>query len=618
MVRLIRYFLLLAAATAGLAWLADRPGTLTVDWMGYQSRIGVFQAVVLILVSLALLWLLASLSRSLLLSKQSVTRFFHKRRQQQGLEALTSGMIAVGAGDRLLAARYATQASRALPNEPLTDLLRAQTAQLAGDRKTAQRVYEQMLLSPQTELLGLRGLYLEAERGGDLVAARGLAEQALKRGAKLGWASDALFDIQCRQADWSGAIVTLAAARRNELVSRKDAERRRAVLLTAQAMDLEDKDPAKAEALACEAHDLAPDLVPAAEIAGRLLAARGKMQKSTATLEQTWKRVPHPDLALIHAFARTGDSPRDRLQRVRKLAALTPGNREGMIAVANAAIEARAWAEARTALDPLLTDGLSARICVLMARIEGGEKGDSGRVREWLARAIHAPRDPVWVADSHVSDRWAPVSPLTGKLDAYDWKVAEELTEKVRGALLLEELAQYATPQDDDGRDHLTTPDRGRTIDVEPVPLTAGKVAPDQASTGFEAATEMAAKPVPLAAASSDLDQPAASNDPVSLAAKRALRSADRAAEPARIAATGMSRARDLSPPMPAPVAKPLPASTDASAPDATAKPKTTLNGEHGSAPATSRAPDVEFFVNPHAPDDPGTDSGATARKAAR
>ena len=583
MSRLIGYFLLLALATAGLAWLADRPGTLTIDWIGYQVRLSVFQAVVVVLFVLAALWLLSSLLRSLLLSPQSVNRFFHRRRQQQGLEALTSGMIAVGAGDRALATRYASQASRALPNEPLTDLLRAQTAQLAGDSKTARRVYESMLLSPQTELLGLRGLYLDAERGNDLVAARGLAEQAMKRGPKLGWPSDALFDVQCRQADWSGALGTLSAARRNDRVSRKDAERKRAVLLTAQAMELEDRDPAKAEALACEAHDVAPDLVPAAEIAGRLLASRGRMQKSTSVIEQTWRRTPHPDLALIYAHARTGDSLRDRLQRVRKLAGLTPGNREGAIAIANSAIEARAWPEARAALEPLLSEGLSARVCVLMARVEGGEKGDSGRVREWLARAIHAPRDPVWVADTHVSDRWAPVSPVTGRLDAYEWKVAGEHTEKVRGALLLEELAQYSTPEEDGRQSH------SNSLATAAEPAATGDA--DQAAPARQAAEwndpdqTMPKRPLvdPNRTATGTL------REPVSLAMKRALRSADKAPEAGKLAP------------------QPEAASKRSSAP-ALSEPGVTTARRDG---------DVEFFTPPRAPDDPGTETAEAVKKAA-
>ena len=34
-----------------------------------------------------------------------------------------------------------------------------------------------------------------------------------------------------------------------------------------------------------------------------------------------------------------------------------------------------------------------------MAQIEEGQNLDQGRARQWLARAVSAPRDPIWVAD---------------------------------------------------------------------------------------------------------------------------------------------------------------------------------------------------------------------------
>ena len=170
-------------------------------------------------------------------------------------------------------------------------------------------------------------------------------------------------------------------------------------------------DPERALTLALEAHALAPDLVPAAAIAGRLLASRGNTPRAAKVLQRAWSRSPHPDLATAYAYARIGDSPRDRLDRIKQLAALSPNSSEGPIAVANAAIEARQYDEARTALEPLLHDRLTQRVATLMARIES-ELGDKGRVREWLARAVHAPRDPAWTADGIVTDRW--VADLAG------------------------------------------------------------------------------------------------------------------------------------------------------------------------------------------------------------
>jgi HemY protein len=63
---------------------------------------------------------------------------------------------------------------------------------------------------------------------------------------------------------------------------------------------------------------------------------------------------------------------------------------------------------------------------LLLADIEEAESGDQGRVRQFLSKAVRAPRDPAWVADGYVSDRWMPVSPITGKLDAFEWRVPVE------------------------------------------------------------------------------------------------------------------------------------------------------------------------------------------------
>ena len=37
-----------------------------------------------------------------------------------------------------------------------------------------------------------------------------------------------------------------------------------------------------------------------------------------------------------------------------------------------------------------------------------------------LQQALRAPLDPSWVADGFVSENWLPVSPVSGKLDAFD------------------------------------------------------------------------------------------------------------------------------------------------------------------------------------------------------
>jgi len=442
MIRIVLYLLGVAAVATGMSWLADRPGSMVINWEGYEVETSVFRAVVILSLFLAFVIFAWSLLRQIWSSPAMLGHFFTRRRQERGLDALSSGMIAIGAGDRTLATRYAVQARKTLPNEPLTQLLRAQAAQLSGDRATSRRIFEAMLSQPDTEQLGLRGLFLEAQREGEEEAAQQFAERALRLNPRLGWPIEALFDLQCREGRWDEALDTLATAKKYGHLEKGVADRRRAVLLTARAQELEDTNSVKALALATEAHALAPDLIPAAAIAGRQHAARGATAKVAKVIERTWKLAQHPELALVYAFARPGDSPRDRLVRVKRLAHLGSHSAEAQIALATAAIEARDWHEARQALEPLLEDGLSQRVCTLMARIEGEENNDSGRVREWLARAADAPRDPAWTADGVVSERWGPVSPVTGALDAFQWKVPPEATGESDAALALKKIEE--------------------------------------------------------------------------------------------------------------------------------------------------------------------------------
>jgi HemY protein len=102
------------------------------------------------------------------------------------------------------------------------------------------------------------------------------------------------------------------------------------------------------------------------------------------------------------------------------LAAKSPGHVEAALAVARAAIDARELAVARQSLAPLV-DRPTRRVAALMAVLEQVQ-GDDGRAREWMTRALNAQRDPAWTADGFVSDRWLPVSPVTGRIDAFEWK----------------------------------------------------------------------------------------------------------------------------------------------------------------------------------------------------
>ena len=419
MIRVILFLVSVAIIAAGFVWVADRPGDVAVTWMGYRIETSLMMAALAVAALIVIAILLWSVVRGILRSPEQVSLFFRHRRAMKGYLAISRGLIAVGAGDLRLARKAADEAARLSAGDPLTLLLSAQSAQMAGDRGAAERAFRAMAERDDTKLLGLRGLYIEAQRRDDAQAARQVAEQAAKAAPALAWAGQAVLDDRCAAADWAGALAALDHMK--GALAKTDYRRKRAVLLTARALALDDIARDAARALVLEAVKLAPDLVPAAALAGRRLAESGEHRKARKILEAAWTINPHPDIADAYASLRFGDSARERLARMQKLAAKVPGQLEGALAVARAALDAREFKTARAALAPYLS-APTRRVATVMAEIEETEHGDEGRVREWMGRAMRASGDPVWTADGLVSDRWMPVSP-NGRLDGFTWKL---------------------------------------------------------------------------------------------------------------------------------------------------------------------------------------------------
>ena len=111
------------------------------------------------------------------------------------------------------------------------------------------------------------------------------------------------------------------------------------------------------------------------------------------------------------------------------------GHVEGQLAIARAAIDASEFARAREVLAPYVNDP-TQRVALLMAELERTEHGDGGRARAWTLRAVRARHDPAWTADGYVSDRWRPVSPVTGRLDAFQWQTPVASLPSDKGATI--------------------------------------------------------------------------------------------------------------------------------------------------------------------------------------
>ncbi|WP_341760275.1 heme biosynthesis protein HemY [Candidatus Endowatersipora endosymbiont of Watersipora subatra] len=416
---------MISAIVIVFQWLAYHPGSVTLIWPTFNISVELtlMQAIAALIFMIIFVMIILRILIILSYTPKKCKRWQIERRREKGYQAISKGLIAAGAEDTATARRLITKAYKCLTSDPLLDLLEMRIILLEGEYEKAHRKLIIMKDQVDTKLLGLRGLYMEAENQNESGAAANFARDALKERPGLPWAVKAMLKYFSLSSQWEEALQILETNSKNGPFKRIEYNRKRAVLLTALALRELMNHPEKAKMHALAAHNLDSSLVPAATTAAKACAILGDFRKASKILETTWKREPHPDIANTYVNLHPKDSALDRLKRSEILNQKNPDHKEGKYAIVNAAIHARQWGKARSVLTTILQDNPTDRACLLMAKIEEGEHSHRGRVREWLIHALKTPKSPTWIADGQIADFWEPVSPVTGELDAFKWKV---------------------------------------------------------------------------------------------------------------------------------------------------------------------------------------------------
>ncbi len=434
MKRLLAGIVLIAALVAGAVFLADRPGSVSLVWDGWRIDTSVAVLVVATVVVVVVVVLLVRVLRGILGAPGAYLRARRERRRRDGYRALTQGMVAVAAGEADEARRLARRADALLSEPPLTLLLQAQAAQLGGDETAARGYFSAMLERPETEFLGVRGLLTQAMKSGDDHAALELAERARRLKPKTGWALASLTELQARAGQWKAAQATLAQAVRRKALPAADGKRLEAALLLEQSRAAAAAgDTAAALALAGRAESADPGFAPAAVWQGTLLRDAGRLRQAARSLEAAWRLAPEPALAEVYRSLAPGEAPLAQMKRLQRLADTNPDHLETHLMLAEAALAARLWGEARRHLARAgvrdEADGSGppppARACRLMAEVEESERGDGPLARRWLSRAAMGAGDATYVCGTcgAESTRWVARCPQCRSFASFAWRL---------------------------------------------------------------------------------------------------------------------------------------------------------------------------------------------------
>ena len=430
LIKIIVFIAAVAAMAWGAGYLLESEGGIQVTVMGteysfgpLQSVIGIIALVVAVWVLLKVLSLLVATWRFLNGDDTALSRYFDRNRERKGYEALSDGLMALASGEGRVAMAKAQKADKYLNKPALTNLLTAQAAELAGDKRTAEETYRKLVEDESTRFVGVRGIMKQKLADGDTETALKLAEKAFALKPKHAETGDVLLQLQAEKGDWTGARKTLSAKLKSGHLPRDVHRRRDAVLALSEAKDvIDDSKDINAREAAIEANRLSPDLIPAAVMAAHEYIEQGKPRYASRVLTKAWSVQPHPDLAAAFAAIAPDEKPSERIKRFKTLTKSQPDDPETKMLTAELFIADEDFPAARRALGDLVEKDPTVRSLTIMAAIERGEGAEDRVVRGWLARAVTAPRGPQWICevDGKVYPEWVPVT--DGGFDTLTWK----------------------------------------------------------------------------------------------------------------------------------------------------------------------------------------------------
>lgn len=422
--RLLAFLLVTALAVAGAVWLADRPGEVVIRWQGWRIDTSVPMLLATLVVLMAVVTLVGRLGRLVFGAPGRILAARRAKRTRRGYVALSDGLAAVATGDSRQAAKLARRADKLLQDTAVTGLLTLQAAQMSGDAESLRTRRQAMTERPETAFLGFKGLMEQALKDGERAQARDHAARAFALQPAAEGLAATLFALQLEAGHWAEAELTLSSARRHSALAGAALDRCRALVLFARAQAAETAGDAEAAlSLAVEARDRDPGFGPAVALAARLYGRKGKTRKAESLILSAFRVAPHPDLVTLWRDLVPAAAPLERVKRLARLVEANPNAPDGHLALAEAALAAKLWGQARTHLETALAQRPTLRLLTLLARLERDERKDEAAARAWMAKAGEAGPEPTWhcAACGHAAADYSVSCPACHAAGRLEW-----------------------------------------------------------------------------------------------------------------------------------------------------------------------------------------------------
>ena len=166
-----------------------------------------------------------------------------------------------------------------------------------------------------------------------------------------------------------------------------------------------------------------PSFVAALSFLTELEIMSGNKKRIEKLLQKGWAMFPHPDIAKSFAALAQEESAKDRRARFEVLTKIKDSGPHTILLETELCLAEKDFAGAKQLIFKLEKDDMDGYTHTLMAAIEQGLGANESVVREWLMKAVNAPKSFAWICtECGFQSEWDSVCSKCHCFDSVEWR----------------------------------------------------------------------------------------------------------------------------------------------------------------------------------------------------
>lgn len=440
MTRKISSFIFIGLIFTLAVWMSDKNSVITVDWRGYVNRFSIPEAMLLVLIFVAIVDFLNRIFRKLvsvqvreayrynlpsgnsegaaidvLADKISEKIVINRHDFDNSLLLVLRSMTSVTAGD-MKEARYNLRAlKKIIGNDPIIDLLKMKIYKGERNFDKMEKLSGKIMKNEDIQIVGMKAAVEAQMQKKEFTEALATANKAFELRQDLYWVIESAFELRAKAGDWEGAMQVLASGIKKKIIPQEKHKRLKAIVLYEMAMEARaKKDEINFFRLCSQAIEADETLVPAAiEMSRYYVDNDNQFRKAAKVLTNAWVKNPVDEIASEYLKLYPKDDITAKIQRMETLAlsnALRPSLNN--IILAELATEAGLWGKARAEMELFLINNPATKKLVgMISKFEKYSNNDAMAASKWDAKEATCAEDALWVCEEcgHSSKKWEAV-----------------------------------------------------------------------------------------------------------------------------------------------------------------------------------------------------------------